>query len=167
MPYVPDALAGLTKPIDETAGEIAVFLSALGQIEQDAASPAALDQERLTMSCIWATTYYYSAPGVYYDGQARYRKELGPIADSVSAKLGMAEDWFWIADHVRQTAKQLCGDDFNLKLTRENCEPWKYMNWMGVITPPHMGGGYSVLPVVLNYETVENGYRVEAVYTMR
>ncbi len=164
LPYIPDALLELCNTTDAETQKIMLFLYALGQIEQDAASPAQLDQARLTMSCIWATGRYYSAPVNYYDGQERYRPALGPIADSVSAKLGMTEEMFWIADHVRQTARQLCGDDFVLKLTKENCAPWEYFEQEGVITPPHMGGGYSVLPVVLDYQPVEGGYRVEAVY---
>ena len=162
LPYIPETLSALAGPDDGTAQEIMLFLSALGQIEKDAASPAELDQERLTMSCIWATAPYYSAP--YDSDKEHYRKELGPIADSVSAKLGMREDMFWIAEHVRQTARLLCGDDFTLQLTEENCAPWKYFEQEGVITPPHMGGGYDVLPFVLDYKATTEGYRVEAVY---
>ncbi|MEA5134907.1 MAG: hypothetical protein VB035_02065 [Candidatus Fimivivens sp.] len=161
-PYVTDELAELTKPIDATMGEITEFLSILGQIEKDAASPAELDQERLVMSCILATAHYWSIP--YESEPTQYRKELAPIADSVSTKLGITEDMFWIADHVRQTARLLCGDDFTLQLTQKNCDPWSYFEQEGVITPPHMGGGYALLPVVLNYKATADGYRVEAVY---
>lgn len=150
------------EPIDETAREISLFLSTLGKIEKDAASPAELELGDLRLSCILATNYYWSRP---YEGEPeRYRRELAPIADSVSAKLGMTEDMFWIADHVRQTAKLLCGDDFLLPLGDDSYSKWRYFKQEGVITPPHMGGGYAVLPFVMNYEATADGYRVEAVY---
>ncbi len=150
------------EPIDETAEEISLFLSTLGKIEKDAATPAELDPEELCLSCIRATEYYWSMPSE--SEPERYRKELMPIADAVSAKLGMREEMFWVVDHVRQTAKRLCGDDFTLPLTEANCAPWKYFEQEGVITPPHMGGGYNVLPFVLDYNATAEGYRVEAVY---
>lgn len=152
----------LIEPIDETAKEITEFLSVLGQIEKDADSPAELDAEHLFMSCVWATPYYVSAPYDY--AELYYRPQLAPIADSVSAKLQMPEDMFWIADHIQQTAKQLCGEEFTLPLSQESCTPWQYFPQEGVITPPHMGGGYEVLPTVLNYEATAEGYRIEAVY---
>ena len=148
------------EPIDETAEEIALFLTTLGKIEQDAATPAELDQNDLRLSCIWATAHYWSTPNEWEP--ERYRRELAPIADSVSAKLDMTEDMFWIGDHVRQTARLLCGDDFLLPL--EGYAHWRYFEQEGVITPPHMGGGYNVLPFVLDYEATADGYRVEAVY---
>lgn len=147
-------------PIDETAKEISLFLLTLGKIEQDAATPAELDQNDLRLSCIWATAYYWSTPNEWEP--ERYRRELAPIADSVSAKLDMTEDMFWIADHVRQTARLLCGDDFLLPLA--DYSHWRYFEQEGVITPPHMGGGYGVLPFVLDYEATADAYRVEAVY---
>ncbi len=148
------------KPMDGTAEEISQFLSVLGRIDEDAASPAELNPVDLRVSCIQATAHYWSTPNEWEP--ERYRKELTPIADSVSAKLGMTEDMFWIADHVRQTARLLCGDDFLLPL--EGSSHWQYFEQEGVITPPHMGGGYNVLPFVLNYEAISDGYRVEAVY---
>lgn len=161
-PYLSDEMTNIGEPADETAKEIVAFLTTLGKIEKDAASPADLDRNDLFYSCINATAYYWSRP--YESEPERYRKELAPIADSVSAKVGMPEDMFWIVDHVRQTAKLLCGDDFTLQLTQKNCDPWSYFEQEGVITPPHMGGGYAVLPIVLDYKTTADGYRVEAVY---
>ena len=150
------------EPIDETAKEISLFLSVLGKIEKNAANPAELDAGDLRLSCIWATAHYWSTPSEWEP--ERYRKALAPIADSVSAKLGMTEDMFWIADHVRQTAKLLCGDDFSLPLEDIDYSKWQYFEQEGVITPPHMGGGYNVLPFVLNYEATADGYRVDAAY---
>lgn len=150
------------EPIDETAKEISQFLSTLGKIEKNAATPAELDLSDLRLSCIWATAHYWSTPSEWEP--ERYRKELTPIADSVSAKLGMTEDMFWIADHVRKTAKLLCGDDFLMPLEDAGHSKWQYFEQEGVITPPHMGGGYNVLPFVLNYNVTADGYRVEAVY---
>lgn len=164
LPYYTGEIAKFAEPTDATAKEIALFLSSLGKIEKDAASSAELDQSDLFYSCIQATARYYSAPTNYFDGAENYRKELAPIADSVSAKLGMSEDMFWIADHVREMARLLCGDDFTLQLTEKICAPWEYFETEGVITPPHMGGGYSALPIVLSYEATANGYRVEAAY---
>lgn len=148
------------EPIDETAKEISLFLSTLGKIERNVATPLELEPSELRLSCILATAYYWSTPSA--NEPQRYQKELAPIADSVSAKLGMTEEMFWIAGHVRQTAKLLCGDDFSLPL--EDDSKWRYFEQEGVITPPHMGGGYNVLPFVLNYAATADGYRVEAVY---
>ncbi|WMJ84309.1 hypothetical protein ACS3UN_07850 [Oscillospiraceae bacterium LTW-04] len=162
LPYISDTMSELIKPIDATAEEIAEFLSVLGKIEKDATSPAELDPSDLFYSCIQATAYYWSRP---YEGQPeRYRKELARIADSVTAKSGMYEDMFWIVDHVRQTAKLLCGDDYELQLDGDHYSKWRYFELEGVITPPHMGGGYDVLPIVLDYEETADGYRVEAAY---
>ncbi|MDF3005886.1 MAG: hypothetical protein K0S22_2358 [Oscillospiraceae bacterium] len=162
MPYLSDEMTKIAEPADETAKEIVAFLIALGKIEKDAASPAELDRNDLFYSCINATAYYWSRP--YESEPERYRKELAPIADSVSAKMGMLEDMFWIADHVRQTAKLLCGDDYVLPLDGDHYSKWRYFELEGVITPPHMGGSYGVLPIVLDYKATADGYRVEAAY---
>ena len=155
--------AVLAAPSDETALEILSFLSALPSFDRNVASPAELDQQMLTISCILATNYYFNIPREGFLVQY-YRKELQPIADAIEAKLGGQEDMFWIAEHVQKTAKLLYGDDFNLQLTEESCQPWHYFAAEGVITPSHRGCGDSLLPVILSYEAIAGGYRVEAVY---
>lgn len=149
-------------PPDDTAAEFAAFLRLLGPIETDAASPAELEPWRLTNSCILATKYYLSVPQEGHPPLS-YRKELVPISDALLAK-NMDEEQFWIADHVRQTAKLLYGDDFTLQLSEEACRPHHYFEAEGVITPSHRGGSDGLTPIILAYEALEDGYRVEAVY---
>ena len=150
------------RPPDDTAAEFASFLCLLGPIETDAASPAGLEPWRLTNSCILATKYYLAVP---HEGHpsGSYRKELVPISDALLAK-NVNEEQFYIADHVRQTAKLLFGDDFMLRLSEEACRPHRYFEAEGVIAPSHRGGGDGLTPIVLSYEALEDGYRVEAVY---
>lgn len=156
------AIALPIPPPDDTATKIASFLRLLGSIETDAASPTELEPWRLTNSCILATKYYLTVP---HEGHppGSYRKELIPISDALLAK-NVNEEQFYVADHVRQTAKLLYGDDFTLQLSEEACRPHRYFEAEGVIAPSHQGGSDGLTPIVLSYEALEDGYRVEAVY---
>ena len=149
-------------PPDDTAAEFASFLCFLGPIETNAVSPADLEPWQLANSCILATKYYLSVPLEGYPSGS-YRKELTPVSDALLAK-GIYEDMFWIADHVRQTARALYGNDFILQLSKENCRPYSYFESEGVITPSHRDGSYGLTPIILGYEALEHSYRIEAVY---
>ena len=145
--------------MDETAMEIARLLARVGKMERDAASPQELEPSRLYLSCVWNTPAFYTV-----SGEENYEPGLIPIADSVSAKLGMSESMFWIGEHIRQTARILCGDDFELDLAQGEGFKYRYFPLEGVITPPHMGGGYDTIPLVLSYEETEGGFCAEVVY---
>ncbi len=149
-------------PPDDTAAEFAAFLHLLGPIETDAASPTELEPWQLTNSCILATKYYLSIPQEGHP-PGSYRKALASIADALLAK-GLDEEMFWVAGHVRQTAKLLYGDDFALQLSEKACRPHHYFEEEGVIAPSHRGGGDGLTPIILGYEALEDGYSVEAVY---
>ncbi len=145
--------------MDETAMEIMALLARVGKIERDAASPLELEPSRLYYHCILATPYFSIEKG-----KSLYEPSLLPIADAVSAKLGMPETTFWMGEHLQQTARLLCGDTFVLDLAQGEDNKYCYFPDEGVVTPPHMGGGYNVLPLVLSYEPTDDGYRAEVVY---
>ncbi|PWM24850.1 MAG: hypothetical protein DBX44_03455 [Oscillospiraceae bacterium] len=145
--------------MDETAMEIARLLARVGRIEEDASSPLALPPGRLAYHCIRSTS-----PMSIEEGATGYQPALVPIADSVSAKLGMQETMFWLEAHLQETARILLGDEFLLDLNAAEEFGYRYFPEEGVVTPPHMGGGYNAIPLVLSYEETADGYTAEVVY---
>lgn len=146
--------------LDETATEIAQLLTLVGKIDENAASPNELNMGRFLYHCVQNTKCYWTDKN--YEP---YLAELIPIADSISAKLGSNENMFWIADHIQKTAKYILGDDIKIDLSKiDNFSKYKYFEEEGVITPPHMGGGYNVYPIVKSYVETENGYKADVVY---
>ncbi len=154
-----------TEP-DKTETEIYHLLKIVGKIEGSAASPEELDSWRMFYGLVCNTRPYYTDKSYADNEYNSYVPKLMPIADSVSEKTGIREDMFWIADHVKQTAKIIFGDDFELdmKKIQENISPYSYFPDEGIITPPHSGGGYNVLPYVKSYKETDGNVEAEIVY---
>ncbi len=154
-----------TEP-DKTETEIYHLLKMVGKIEGSAASPDELDNWRMFYGLICNTKPYYTDKSYADNEYNSYVPKLMPIADSVSEKTGMREDMFWIADHVKQTAKLIYGDDFELdiKKIQDNISRYRYFPEEGVIIPPHSGGGYEVLAYVKSYTETDGNVEAEIIY---
>lgn len=145
-------------PADETAKKFITFLSVFRSFSTEFASPKEIPPENFLEDAIFATAHY-SSDSVYGDN---YRPELEAFAAPASEILGIPEDWFWLEEHIEATAKQIYGENINYKNMSLGIFP--YLETLGVYTPPHMGIGYNVLPVVFSYEDIGGGYRIEAAF---
>lgn len=87
-----------------------------------------------------------------------YKNLLSPLTPIVDDNTG------WMREHVEQTAKKLFGEDVPLVHGAQGIGPWKYWEYAGIYTPPHMGGGYPDL-VLLDTNTQENMVEATVVFT--
>lgn len=145
---------------DGTGKKLANYLAILRLVDEDISSLAEFDNEKALETAIFATKWYTSNP----DYGENYAPELKPMEAPASEALGFYEDWFWLKEHVEQSAKQLFGGDFVLK--HQDIGKYRYLDAVGVYTPPHMGGGYGVIPVIFGYEDLGDRYKIQLAYIL-
>ena len=157
---VPNRAASLQG--DETADQILRVLALAGDPGEDFDTPAERDGGDLVLYLLWATNYVTIDPNdADYDVQTA--QILLPLAASVSERLGAQEDWFWLREHIEETARILYGDAFSVVHRRPSL-PYKWFETEGVYTPPHMGGGWSVMPYLYRYTEENNVLTAEVAY---
>ena len=143
---------------DATAQKIAEYLAMVRIIDKDITSPQQLEKHQILQSLMYVTKWYSTYPSE----ADHYVPELKPFEAPAYDLLGMSEDWFWLEEHVEESARLLFGDDFVVE--HGDFSHYRYLAPLGVYTPPHIGGGYNVIPVVLSYEDLGDQYRAEIVY---
>lgn len=79
-----------------------------------------------------------NAPDVYWRNDVSGAKapQLNPITEIVDDTVGNLQE------HVALTAKRLFGEDVTFTHSGKGISPWKYSEYAGVYTSPHMGAGY-------------------------
>lgn len=147
--------------MDDSQLEIAKYLALLGKLNGSAASPEELDMGLLVYQAIQNTDEYYS---VSTPEDEFYVSELSRITDSIQSKIGYGETEFRIADHVEKNIQYLLGDDFKPDLSKAGESKYRYFPKEGVITPPHMCGGYSVYPIVKAYQEEDGVVKADVLY---
>ena len=145
---------------DETAREIQRVLALAGDLGTFEAAEN-IDQKTAITYLLWATPYVSSDPA---EGDA-YWEELIPLAAAVSQELNFQETWFWMKEHIEESARLLFGDSMTV-VHQEPSLPYSYFEDYGVYTPPHMGGGWNIIPVILSYEEEGDTVTAQVVYLM-
>ena len=83
-----------------------------------------------------------NTPCVYWDGYggegAPDYPQLAPLSDVIG------DYQCYLQEHVEMTARRLFGEDVAVTHTGGGLSPWKYHEYAGVYTPPHMGTPYPV-----------------------
>lgn len=168
-PYRVREIDGIHPPTDETAARITEYLSRLGRLEEEITTLADLEPGAIAVAMIWATEIV-SVDELYDYETAIYAPQLLPLTHSIQkvehgyppvGESYLAEPDFWLREHLDATTTLFLGKDYADSLDWETVlEGWKYRYFPheGIVTPPHIGGGYSPLPQVLSYEKTENGY---------
>lgn len=128
---------------DETARYISWLLSQIGLINHNVESPQELMEKYGDNLREWLVWHTYS----YTNNEL-----TKPI------ELAVEDDTVIIQEHVEIRAKQIFGEDF--VFIHGPAGIFDYHKTAGVYTPPHMGGGYRLMPVVLDYQ--DNGDTVTA-----
>ena len=154
--FMPNEL--LYKNLDEKNLELTRFVTMLGLMRADISSPTELKNEHLLETALRVTKHYSSAP---FDAQ-NYKPELKAFEAPASEILGLAEDWFWLREHIEQSIKLLYGSE--IVPNHEDYGKYRYIAELGVYTPPHMGEGYGIAPVIFSYEDLGDRYRLELAY---
>ena len=144
--------------MDEKTQDIVEYLTLLGKLEDGQISP-----ERVIYHGIQNTIHFTSREDMVYAG-VEYLPQLGPVAESVSVKLGCEESLFWIADHVRQSIQYVMGEDYPVDFAKTDLFGYCYFEEEGAITPPHIDGGYEIYPIVRSYEEKDGKIEAEVVY---
>lgn len=144
---------------DEVGWQLTRFLAMLRLFDKDISSPAELENTEALLTALYATKHYSTDPD---STNGNYVPELKPFEAPAFEVIGFYEDWFWLKEHVEQSAKLLYGDDFTLR--HEGVSKYRYIETLGVYTPPHMGGGYNVIPVIFHYEDLGDRYKIELAY---
>ena len=145
-------------PTDATGQKIADYMALVRIIDKDITSPQQLEGYQVLQALMLVTQYHTTTSY----GQERYTPALKPLEAPAAELLDMGEDCFYLKEHVEESARLLFGDDFTFK--HESFNGYMYLEPLGVYTPPHRGGGYNVIPVVLSYTDLGDSYRAEIVY---
>ena len=147
---------------DETADEILRVLTLTGDLKEDFDTPAGRNGNDTILYLIWATNCITTNPNdENYDAQTA--QTLLPLAAAVSERLGAPEDWFWLREHIEETARILYGDGFVAEHQQPSL-PYKWFETEGVYTPPHMGGGWSITPYLYSYTENDGVITAEVAY---
>ena len=134
---------------DDMAKKIHHVLKFGGELTNEFDHPSDMDMENAIQSLIWCTEPIEIDPdSEYYDVQIAH--QLIPITSSVSQRLAFQETCFWLKEHIEQSAYGIFGSDAVIK-HREPRLPYKWFETEGVYTPPHMGGGWSIIPHLYSY----------------
>ncbi|MBS4784540.1 MAG: hypothetical protein KH009_00335 [Clostridiales bacterium] len=142
---------------DPVALEIRRLLTQTGWLGEFT-GPEDVDQRRMITTLIWATPSVTASPA-----EPDARQELIPLIADVSAQTGIWEDTAFLKEHIEQSARLLFGEEMVVQHQR----PWlPYIYWeeQGIYTPPHMGGGWSELPILLSYQAAGEGYTARVAY---
>ena len=80
-----------------------------------------------------------NSPAVYGQGEDT---ENAPVYPELLPVMEIAMDYeCFLQEHVEATARRIFGDDVPFAHTGRGISPWKYHEYAGVYTPPHMGWG--------------------------
>lgn len=142
---------------DDTGQKLAEYLSLLNLPGQTISSAAEIENSHILQTALFATMHYET-----YPESETYRPELKPLEAPASELLGFSEQWFWLKEHVEESARQLYGED--VLVIHESFGNYRYLDLLGVYTPPHMGGGGQTIPIIFGYEISENRIRAEVAY---
>ena len=150
--------------MDDTGRQILRYLGLLEVIDKDVSTPLELGNEYLIQTAIFHTQHYSIDS---YDKQlSNYREELFALQESVSEKSAMEETWFWMEEHIQESARLIFGDEVTIRHTNLKQYPYLYMQAEGVYTPPHMGLWSAPVPFLLGYEDLGDSYRVEMAFVL-
>ncbi|MBQ4538520.1 MAG: hypothetical protein II995_02815 [Oscillospiraceae bacterium] len=134
---------------DDMAEKIHRVLKFAGELINEFDHPSEMDMENAVQNLIWCTEPIDIAPdSEYYD--VKIAQQLIPITSSVSQRLAFQENCFWLKEHIEESAYEIFGADVVIK----HCEPrmpYKWFETEGVYTPPHMGGGWNIIPHLYSY----------------
>lgn len=144
---------------DETGEKLAAFLALVGIADREVASAGDLDNTRALLSALFATKHY-SSDAMSADGN--YVPALKAFEAPAAELTGIPEDWFWLREHVEQSARLLFGEAFTL--IHGDVNKFRYLETIGVYTPPHMGAGADIIPVIFGYEDRGGACIVEVAY---
>ncbi len=150
--------------LDDTGRQILRYLGLLEVIDKDVTSASELGNQYLIQTAIFHTQHYSIDS---YDKQlSNYREELFALQESVSEKSAMEETWFWMEEHIKESARLIFGDEVTIRHTSLKQYPYLYMQAEGVYTPPHMGMWSAPVPFLLGYEDLGDSYRVEMAFVL-
>ena len=147
---------------DQTAQEIYSVLAMAGNMPKDFDTPNDHDMDEAILHLIWCTEAVKTYPqDLGYDLEKA--QIILPLASSVSQKLNMQEDSFWLKEHIEQSARLIYGDDFKV-VHQQPRLPYKWFETEGVYTPPHMGGGWNIMPYIFDYKEQNGVITAEVAY---
>lgn len=144
---------------DETGQRLAEYLSLVNLPYETVSSLSDLANEHKLRTSVSATRHYET-----YEGSDTYRPELKPLEAPASELIGFLEQWFWLKEHVEESAKLLYGED--VSLVHGDFGKYRYLELLGVYTPPHMGGGGQTIPVIFEYEDLGDRLQAEIAYVV-
>lgn len=150
--------------LDDTGRKILRFLDLLENINKDVSSQAELDNQYIIETSLYSTQHY--TVDVLDKDMPNYRKELLPLQGPVSEKLGLHETWFWLKEHVEESAKLIFGDEIEIRHESLKSIPYRYLETEGVYTPPHIGMMGLTVPCLIDYEDLGDSYRVKMAFLL-
>ncbi|MFA9381357.1 MAG: hypothetical protein ACERKO_09875, partial [Acetanaerobacterium sp.] len=105
----------------------------------------------IVMAAMLNTPYVFFGP--MSTNEEAYYSQFDPLADIIS------DMQCTLQEHVEITAKRLFGEDVQFTHSGKGISPWKYWEYAGVYTPPHMGTPY---PDTILLDYTEDGDTVTA-----
>ncbi|MDL2233428.1 hypothetical protein LJC63_07605, partial [Ruminococcaceae bacterium OttesenSCG-928-L11] len=142
---------------DETGKKLASYLSLL-ELTTAVSSIDELKIQHILETAVLATKSYTT-----YPQDPSYREELKPFEAPSNDLLGFVEQQFWLKEHVEESIRLLYG---NIDYSHQDFGKFRYLDVLGVYTPPHMGGGGWVIPVIFGYEDEGDRVRAEVAYVV-
>lgn len=147
---------------DETAQEIYRVLALAGDMPKEFDHPNDHDMNNAVLYLLWCTQYISTYPQEQgYDAQTA--QIMLPLASAVSQRLNMQESSFWLKEHIEQSGRLIYGDDFKVVHQRPRL-PYKWFETEGVYTPPHMGGGWNIMPYIFSYSEKDDVITAQVAY---
>jgi len=147
---------------DDKAKEIHKILKLAGELTNEFDHPSDNDMRHAIQYLIWATEPVdIDTNSINYD--VKTAQTIMPIAASISKRLALQENWFWIKEHIEQTARTVYGDDVVVK-HQQPMYPYQWFETEGVYTPPHMGGAGNLIPHLYSYTDIAGVITAEVTY---
>jgi len=144
---------------DDIGKKLIEYLSLLDLPTNTVTTLADIKNDHILQTAVFATKHYET-----YPDSENYKPELKPFEAPASELLGFVEQWFWLKEHVEESARLLYGED--VSLVHGDFGKYRYLDLLGVYTPPHMGGGGQTIPVIFGYEESGNRLRAEVAYVV-
>ena len=147
---------------DNKAVEISRLLKLAGELTNEFEHPSDNDMRYAVQYLIWATEPV-DIDANSEDYNVDTAQTIMPVAASVSQRLAMQENCFWLKEHIEQTAKTVYGDDIVI-VHQDPIYPYRWFETEGVYTPPHMGGAGKLIPHLYSYTDMGGVITAEVAY---
>ncbi len=148
---------GYVVELDATGKALADYLVTVGLPGEDFDDPAQIDPLHVLEQAIeLCYLIQYDNINPEYQPEFVYQPQLFPIVVAVRDSVMI------LGEHVEQSARLIFGDAVTLR--HQNVFKYTWHEAEGVYTPPHMGGGGPLVPIILGYEDKGDRYEAEVVY---